>query len=156
MDLTFHTEKGRFNYRVGAVIIQDGKILLMKNSMAPYYYTVGGRVQYDETTEEAVRREVWEELGIKMEIDRPLFLHENFFEDAYSGGHFHEIAVYYLMKDTPALSRIECRSVTELGVNESIHWIPLDQLEQIEALPKSIFDQINNLPSSLKLIVERN
>ena len=56
-DLTFRTEYGRFNYRVGAIIIHDGKLLLMRNSEAPYVYTVGGRVRFDETTAEAVLRE---------------------------------------------------------------------------------------------------
>lgn len=70
MDLTFKTEKGRFNYRVGAIIIQDGKVLVVKNSASSYYYSVGGRVHYNETCEEAVKREVREEVGIEMDIDR--------------------------------------------------------------------------------------
>ena len=57
-DLTFRTRCGTFNYRVGAVIIHDGRLLLMKNEEEPYYYTVGGRVRFNETTEEAVIREV--------------------------------------------------------------------------------------------------
>ena len=43
MDLTFKTPYGRFNYRVGAIIIHDDKVLLMKNSEVPYLYTIGGR-----------------------------------------------------------------------------------------------------------------
>ena len=56
MDLTFRTVHGRFNYRVGAIILHKGKLLLMRNTEAPYIYSVGGRVHYDESTEEAVIR----------------------------------------------------------------------------------------------------
>ena len=68
MDLTFRTSHGRFNYRVGAIIIHDGKLLLMKNPEAPYLYSVGGRVGYDETTEEAAVREVLEETSVHASI----------------------------------------------------------------------------------------
>ena len=36
MDLTFKTPYGRFNYRVGAIILHDGKVLLMRNPEVPY------------------------------------------------------------------------------------------------------------------------
>lgn len=128
----------------------------MKADSLPYYYTVGGRVHYDESTQEAVRREVQEELGIDLEIDRPLFLHESFFDDVYSGDHFHEIAVYYLMKNSGALDHIVCDSVTSMNDREQCHWIALEDLDRVEALPKAVFSELNQLPSSLKLIVERN
>ena len=72
MDLTFKTPYGRFNYRVGAIILHDGKVLLMRNPEVPYLYSVGGRVNYNETTEEAVIREVLEETGVKLSVDRPV------------------------------------------------------------------------------------
>ena len=78
MDLTFKTVYGRFNYRVGAIIIHNGRYLLMKNPEAPYLYSVGGRVHYGETTGEAVVREVLEETGIALEIDRPVFFRNRF------------------------------------------------------------------------------
>jgi len=33
MDCTFKTEEGKFNYRVGAIIIHDNKLLMVKNNM---------------------------------------------------------------------------------------------------------------------------
>lgn len=44
----------------------------MRNSEAPYVYSVGGRVKYNETTAEAVVREVQEETGITLVPDRPI------------------------------------------------------------------------------------
>ena len=62
--------EGVINIRVGAIIIKDDKILMVKNNRDDYYYSVGGRIQFGETAEQAVKREVKEELGFEMEIDR--------------------------------------------------------------------------------------
>lgn len=50
------------------MIISDGKILAMQDERSPYYYLPGGRVMLGETAEEAVIREVQEELGITPKI----------------------------------------------------------------------------------------
>ena len=156
MDLTFTTPLGRFNYRVGAIIIHDGKVLLMRNTEAPYLYSVGGRVNYNETTQDAVTREVLEETGVKLEVDRPVFFHEQFFDEEVTGEHFHEVAVYYLMKDSDDLENLHCGSVTERGVTEELLWVPLDELEMNYVVPVSIAAELKNLPEHLKLIVEIN
>ena len=65
MDLTFETENGIFNYRVCAVIKYENKLLAMKNNMSPYYFLPGGRVHLHESAENAIIRELEEEIGIK-------------------------------------------------------------------------------------------
>lgn len=55
----FTTEQGKFNYRVGAIIIHDNKLLMVKNKKAPYFYSVGGGVKLHESAEHAVVREVF-------------------------------------------------------------------------------------------------
>ena len=156
MDLTFKTPDGRFNYRVGAIIIHDEKVLLMKNPEEPYLYSIGGRVNYNETTEGAIKREVLEEAGIMLEVDRPLFFQEQFYNAEVTGEHFHEVAVYYLMKDSDCLDQLSCSSVTERGVSEELIWIPLDELEQHYVVPVSIAKELKNLPKHLTHIVERD
>ena len=64
MDLSFRVDNQKFNYRVCAVILSEGKILTVYHSaLSPYYSLPGGRVTMDETAEQAVVREVQEELG---------------------------------------------------------------------------------------------
>ena len=72
MDITFETEVGRFNYRVCAVLLDRGRILAMHDERSPYFYLPGGRVRMGERAEDAVLREVREELGIEARIVRPL------------------------------------------------------------------------------------
>lgn len=78
-DMTVPCEDGIINLRVGAIIMMNGKILMVGNDRADYLYSVGGRIKLGETSEEAVVREVFEETGVKMEVDRLGFIHENYF-----------------------------------------------------------------------------
>ncbi len=154
MDLTFNTTEGRFNYRVGAIIIKDGKVLVVRNANSTYYYSVGGRVHYNETCEEAVKREVKEELGIDMEIDRMVFFHEQFFDERDSKEHFHEISVYYVMKVQENIQNIICNSITENGVEESLVWLTIENLEQYVVFPRFFVTELRDLPTSMKNIVD--
>lgn len=134
-DLTFKTEHGRFNYRVGAIIIHNGMLLMVKNKKSPYYYSVGGRVKLNETSEEAVIREVFEETGIYFDVDRLGFIHENFFIEEVTKEVFHELSFFYYMKDN-VNTHLICKSITENGEEESLHWIPLNELENIHLFPE--------------------
>ncbi len=154
MDLTFPAAHGKFTFRVGAIIVHDGKILMVKNTRASYYYSVGGRVKFNETCNAAVIREVREELGIDMEIDYPAFLHENLFDDRDTGEHFHEIALYYVMKPLPDYGGIVCHSFVEAdGAEEALEWLPIDELSSYPAYPSFFATELKTLRRELKHIV---
>ena len=56
---------------VDAVIVKDGKIVLIKRKEEPFqgqYALPGGFVEYGETVEAALRREVLEETGLVVEV----------------------------------------------------------------------------------------
>jgi hypothetical protein len=38
MDISFKVENTKFNYRVRAMILSDGKILAMHDERSPYFY----------------------------------------------------------------------------------------------------------------------
>ena len=44
MDISFLCENQKFNYRVCAIIVSEGKILAMRDERSPYFYLPGGRV----------------------------------------------------------------------------------------------------------------
>ena len=52
-------------YRVGAVIVSEGRLLLVTNSESRVWWTPGGRVEENEDNVEALRRELREELGVE-------------------------------------------------------------------------------------------
>ena len=53
------------------MIISDNRILAMHDERSPYFYLPGGRVTMGETAEQAVIREMQEELGITPENYSP-------------------------------------------------------------------------------------
>lgn len=64
---------GRYDNRgisIDAVIIKDNKVLLIKRGVEPfkgYWGTPGGYIEWDESAEDAVRREVREETSMDVE-----------------------------------------------------------------------------------------
>ncbi|MBQ1735833.1 MAG: NUDIX domain-containing protein, partial [Lachnospiraceae bacterium] len=78
-DICVRCGEGVVNIRVGAIIIKENKVLMVKNNRDDYYYSVGGRIQFGETAEQAIKREVKEELGCEMEVDRLGFICEAYF-----------------------------------------------------------------------------
>ena len=61
----FRTKVGNtvFGVRATALIVEEGKLLVVEDEDG--FYTIGGAIQVGERTEEAVIREVKEELGVK-------------------------------------------------------------------------------------------
>ena len=120
---------GLVNIRVGAIIIKDGKLLMAGNGARPeYLYSVGGRIKFGETAEEAVTREVYEETGVRMEIDRLGFIHENYFygDDTSKFGKLtYEISFFYYMKVPEDFEPVSS-GFTEDGHIEYLHWIEPD------------------------------
>ena len=60
-----------FGVRATALILQNRKLLVTKDK--DQYYTIGGAIQVNERTEDAVVREVREELGVKAEARQASF-----------------------------------------------------------------------------------
>ena len=57
--------------RGAAIIVQEGKIALIKRirEEETYYVFPGGGIEEGETPEEATKREVYEELGVHIQVE---------------------------------------------------------------------------------------
>ena len=124
-DICVPVGDGFVNVRVGAIIQKDGKILMVTNESVDYYYSVGGRIHLGESAGDAVRREVLEETGCALEIDRLGFIHEDFFigDGADTMGKpVYEIGFYFYMK-TPAGFEPRRDGIAEEGRGEHLAWI---------------------------------
>lgn len=58
---------------VRALVIKEGKILLVKHTYAEGWYTIGGGIEKGETPLEAIKRELMEEVGLQLEEVPQLF-----------------------------------------------------------------------------------
>lgn len=68
----------------GAAILREGRLLLVKRLKAPeagHWSLPGGKVDFLERVEDAVRREILEEIGVEIALIRPLVLVEMIGQD---------------------------------------------------------------------------
>lgn len=156
MDISFKSGNEKFNYRVCAMLISDGKILAMHDDRSPYYYLPGGRVAMGETAEDAVIREVEEELGITPKIVRPLWLNQAFFTEDVDHLHYHELCIYFLMDitDTNLLSRGKTFASNEGHRTHQFEWLAFDQLKDAYFYPLFLKKDIFNLPDAFTIRTE--
>ncbi|MCY7050546.1 NUDIX hydrolase [Streptococcus parasanguinis] len=125
----FRTKVGNtvFGVRATALIVEEGKLLVVEDEDG--FYTIGGAIQVGERTEEAVIREVKEELGVKAQARQLAFVVENRFEQA--GVHFHNIEFHYLvdlLEDAPLTMQEDERQLP-------CRWIALNQLHTVPLKP---------------------
>ena len=139
----FTDENRWFRYRAAAIIVEDGCVLFAGNENEDYLYSIGGAVHMGETAEDAVRREVFEETGVDYAIDHLAVIHENFFNEntgSLKGMECHEIALYYLMRPR-GTKALNSDSYT-MGVKETMHWIPIENIGQHKAFPTFLKDYL--------------
>ncbi len=99
-DMCVPCGEGLLNLRVGAIIVRDGKALMVKSGFGDYCYSVGGRIRFGETAEQAVLREVFEETGVRMTVDRLGYVSEVYFRNDNPkdfGKQVYELALYFYM-----------------------------------------------------------
>jgi 8-oxo-dGTP pyrophosphatase MutT (NUDIX family) len=150
-DISIRWPEGHFNFCARAVILQDGKVLLVKDSLGRHYYPIGGRVQLHETAAQAAQREALEETGAAFAAQRLLFIHENFFGVAYEPGlgNHHELCLIYLMRHIGG----ELRTVTDGG--ETLEWLPVDRLNEYKIYPQFFPAELPRLTNEIKHFVTR-
>ncbi|MEV6110469.1 NUDIX domain-containing protein [Streptomyces sp. NPDC051940] len=61
----------------GAVVREDGRLLAIKRADNGTWEPPGGVLELDETPEHGVQREVWEETGVKVEVEELTGVYKN-------------------------------------------------------------------------------
>ena len=130
VNMTVPCAEGLINIRVGAIILKNGKFLMAGNERDDYLYSVGGRIQFGETAEEAVVREVEEETGWRLDIDRLGFVHENYFYGDVPGVNdgklVYEISFFFYMKTPEGFEPLGESHTDDGSVREMMQWVSPD------------------------------
>ena len=132
-DMTLPCGGGLVNLRVGAIILRNGRFLMSRNDRDAYLYSVGGRIQFGETAEQAIVREVEEETGIRLEVDRLGFVHENYYImdiPPNVGKPVYELCFYFYMK-VPANFEPVGETYTSDGLRETLEWVEPDDSRKL-------------------------
>ncbi len=123
------SSKLKFRPSVYGVLIEDGKILLSKQWNG--YDFPGGGVEIDETIEQALKREFWEETGVKIEIIKPIHRETSYFYPGHSKKHKDEYwncpLIYFLVKKVNGEISKDNLDEEELNYADMPEWIDLDR-----------------------------
>jgi ADP-ribose pyrophosphatase YjhB (NUDIX family) len=155
IDCGFTNQNRWFRYRAAAIIVEEGCVLFACNEKDDYLYSIGGGVHHGETAEAAVLREVFEETGVRYEIERLAVIHENFFDESggsLQGMNCHELSFYFLMKPR-GTRELHSNSTTLGGLKEEMRWIPLEDLDKYKAYPTFLKDYLSRKHKGIEHIV---
>ena len=122
---------------MGAAVFRGGAVLLIKRGNPPLYGSwslPGGRAKPDENLEQAVKREVEEECGIKIDVVDLVKLFE-YIEKGNNG----KVKFHYIVFDFNAIYR--SGTLTHSSDALDSQWVDLDELNRYE-LTDAVIDVI--------------
>lgn len=129
---TFHMASG-VELIARALVIRDRKILVCQTQGRPYYFLPGGHVEFSETLYQALRREIFEEMGAVVTKAQFIGGVENIFNQ--NGQLKHEISfVFHAEIDLPEILSKE-NHVT-------FHWFSWQDFIEKNFVPPALKDAI--------------
>lgn len=155
-DISFKFEEGKFNYRVGCILTDGERLLVMRDEGTDGHYLPGGRIHLGEKAEDAALREMQEELGITARPVRLLWVKEGFFTEFSSGSRNHEIALYFLLdfSESDLLSRGDSFDREDEGTLHHFSWVPIASLAEMTFFPLFLKKAMLALPDSPVFVTE--
>jgi len=133
-----------------AVIIRQGQILLIRKADKDGSYTVlpGGGQKFDETLEQALKREVLEEVGAEVEVGKLLYIREYFSEKhefAFKDRALHQIEFFFCCE---LITEADPTRANELDSNQKeVVWVTLSELEAVNFYPAAMREALSHLES---------
>ncbi|HEY9774180.1 MAG TPA: NUDIX hydrolase [Planktothrix sp.] len=133
--------------RVSVVVIDDDKILLVRHRKGTRRYWVlpGGRLEYGETFHECAVRELKEETGLDVEVERFLFLSEAIAPDRSR----HIVNVYLKAKVVGGTMKVGNEPVLA-----GVDFVPLSELRSVTLFPPIGDIILNASPAGFKSGIE--
>ena len=163
MIITIKNENLRFGVRVGAIIFNKdfSKIFLQKQEKYDFYMFPGGRLEINEDTKTAIKRELEEELGIKEDL-KLKYICESFIK--FPKSNYHEIGFYYITNIDESKygydKNVKYNSLDEENDGKStFEWIPINELNDIKInldyLKEKIYDNDSIFNDKIENIIYR-
>lgn len=154
MDAVFKMERVVFNYRVAAILIQNDHILIHKQVNDDYWSLPGGRVVVLEDSKTSLIREMNEELGYQVAVEKLLWVTENFFE--YGDSDFHELGFYYFISLKEEVPSFQIGNFHGLEGERLVYrWVPISELEHIKLVPEFLRTSLKEIPESTQHFIIR-
>ncbi len=146
-DILFDHGNARFSYRISALIVQGGRVLLQCPVGTQDYAFIGGHVAFGETAKETLLREIREELHTDAQIGDLAAVGEVYIDwGKMPDGtlrHCHQIGLYFraTVDETQLPKSDRFFGYDEAGGEKySIEylWVPLEQLSTLTVYPPEV------------------
>jgi len=129
----------KLNFRPGVygLLIEEGKILL--SPQRDGYDFPGGGIEKDENIEEALKREFFEETGLKISIENLITCEQSFFTPIFNKAsenkekkYWNGILIFYLVKKVSGEISTKHLEDYEKEFIKKAEWIDLDKIEELK------------------------
>lgn len=147
MDIKIKENNIKFKVRVSCVMIINNKLLVNKYTQDSYCLP-GGYVELGETSLEAAKREMKEELNVEVNVERIMGICENFYTNLRNEK-THGIDFY--CKVVPKnIEKVNLNDYERLEIDhghEILHhfkWLEIDKLEKNNLLPNEVIKYIKS------------
>ncbi|MGA9721593.1 MAG: NUDIX hydrolase [Candidatus Binatus sp.] len=154
--IAFERNNWLFDFRVAGIAIHRDHILLLRVEPDDFWFLPGGHVEIGEPADAALVREMREETGLNVEIDRLVWVAENFFTQG--GRRHHELGFYYLITPPAKAAQLdvtrEFYGEEENGTQLIFRWHRLETLANLNLQPSFLKTSLNALPTSITHIVQ--
>ncbi len=147
--ITFEELGTRFTFRVAGIVMHHERVLFQyANVPEPFWFLPGGRAELGETAEQALQREIQEELGTQAHIVRLLHVVENLFTN--EDGSHHEIGFHFLLTLPEEASDLYQQNGRFIWAKGEEHlqwaWLPIEQLPDLPVYPVFLRTALVTLP----------
>ncbi len=112
---------------VYAIVVYDGRVLLMKMRHTGNYHPPGGGINVGERVEDALKREIREETGIEVEVGRFARFEELFFFYDPSETAYHGLYFYYVCRPK-TIALLDDTQVKDDAAGEP-RWVNIQDLQ---------------------------
>ncbi len=132
IDLSLNVGDKDLNIRVAILLKTKNGYILERNEKYSYYFLVGGRIKINETSKEAAKREIKEEVGIDINEEDLEFktIIENFFIYEVDSIKTHELCFLYEIK----------KEIEYIKLDENFIECSLEEIKNLEIKPKILQD----------------
>ena len=149
-DIKYDRDNFSFAYRVSAIIYNKDKtkILLFYGNDMEYYMLPGGKVHQLEKSEDAIKREIIEELGFdNLKFDL-VGISEEIVKDKKND--IHQITLTYKCIYEDEISKEPFKSIESDWIN--FKWVDINELNNYKIHPSNVKELIKNSDSINHLV----
>lgn len=159
MDIKIKNNMEEFHGRTCGIIKQENSFLVMRGNNTSYYHIPGGHIEIGEDSEQAIAREIKEEIGCEIQEAKLFAIQENFWTK--ENKRCHGIEFYYMIKPKDKLEIKDYKRIeNDKGIEKLLDfkWVTQEELKDIDLRPSNIRDMLSNdeYLKGLKHIVKRD